>query len=420
MLADLEAQLQTDINPVEKAQVCLNIAEEYRKIGDWKTAQPYIEQALALQVPTLLGEATYQNARWYFTQAKWEEAEAVLQQAVEIFKTAHQTTEIGKCYNLIAALYTNQKIYPPALENFEQAIDWNVNTANTAQLGKVFYNLRVFLKMAMTPKNIEIFYLNWLEKAKSIDFPALLAFLHHNIGAYYQIEQYYDKAENHLEQALEMKLAHQIGYELGDTYYHLGSVHDQHQKYQTAIEYHVLALEHLLAGEAHDEVGIIVYYLQHSLGDCESPQIRQKGNELIAQAQARNLLPEISTEDTESITEALPQFHEDALPINLSFAESAAQVAERERTMSLTELQAQYQTSKSELPASAEKFAESAFYLLLKFRQTAQNAWFSKKKKQAAYEAQKAVVLAELTELQMNGEISTEVQTKIKQILAEI
>jgi len=404
----LQALADTETNE-QKTTYSLEIAKFLIEERDYPQAQRYASQTLPIALPAQVGEAYYQLARTLFMQGEAAEAQNALKQAIASFETKQQPKEVGKCYNLLGALFTNMQDFGVALQNFETAIEHNEASQNAEQLGKVFAHLSIFVRLAMPIKNVQAFYQNLL-----VDAPLMRkAYIEHNLGVFYRQENQAEKALNAFQKALAYKQDDNMTYELGETSYQLASLHDLKGAHEISFQFHLAALGQLLEEEKPAHVEMILYYLSHALTEDLDNDLRTHTLELINQASKKGFeIPKEATKTTIA-DDDLPTPHEDDAVVegDLNFASRLAEVAEIERNLSVEELAKYYATQQD---------VEIGVIWLKKLLGQYNNAWFGRKAKLKIYEDAKNQVLQDIATKLTNTELDTEERDMLESIKNEI
>lgn len=402
-LAEYLEALSTAETQAQKAEIATQIAKLLNDEGDYPQAQRYAEDALSVALPTHAGEAHYQRARALFMQEELEATKAEVGKAIASFEQNAQPHEVGKCYNMLGALYTNVHKFAPALENFEQAIEHNETSQNYDQLGRVFAHLAVFVRLAMPAKNIPVFYQNLLAEAS----PARQGYVHQNLGVFHRQEHEDDKALPTFETAFALLKDQPLTFGRGELAYQLASLYDLKGETNKAYHFYLEALALSLEEEKPERVELILYYFSHALEEVQDVEMSYRAQTLIAKAEEMGyrITPTEGHTDSNS-----PEETEDAT-LKVDFADKLAEVALLEKEFSAEQLQKQYTETED---------IEIGLILLKKLLNQYNNAWFGRKGKLKNYEDVKAQVLQDIATKLANPEIDAtkkEILEKVKKEL---
>lgn len=382
----------------EKGEIYFYLAQSYSKSEQKELAFNTFLQAREFDNSQLNGQIHQEVADFYFEEEDWDAAIENYQQAIAIHSANAADKALGRSYHLLAASYANQQQNKEALQSFEDAIVWVSKSGNIVEMGKIFYNLRIFLDNAMSFNNAYRFYQNMLENTESSD--PLRAFLNHNLGLWFERDGQKPEAHQSFEKALALKEKHGIKYELGSTYYHLGAHLDANNELDKAFEYHVLALEHMLSEKRYDELGILVYYLNSTLDDMPESELKARAIEKIAEAEKTGLITE---------TEADPSGEdEDDFLTDHKLADNLSKVAEQEQLPQASD--EAFENLKNNLPENAGEFAAVAWERLESLHHSYKNAWFSKKKKKKIFEENRDEILILMKEARRKAALDEEEQ----------
>jgi tetratricopeptide (TPR) repeat protein len=407
-LAEYLEALSTAETQAQKADIATQIAKLLNDEGDYPQAQRYAEDALSVALPTQAGEAHYQRARALFMQDELEATKAEVGKAIASFEQNAQPQEVGKCYNMLGALYTNVHNFAPALENFEQAIEHNETSQNYDQLGRVFAHLAIFVRMAMPAKNIPVFYQNLLADAS----PARKGYVHQNLGVFYRQEHQDDKALPAFETAFALLKDQPLTFGRSELAYQLASLYDLKGETDKAYHLYLEALALSLEEEKPERVELILYYFSHALEEVQDAEMLARAQSLIAKAEEMGykMLP---TEGRSQDIEAnLPTDDEVEIPTDVNFTDKLAEVARLEKDLSAEELGKQYTEAQD---------TEIGLIWLKKLLNQYNNAWFGRKAKLKNYEDAKAQVLQDIATKLANPEIDAtqkEILERVKKELA--
>lgn len=402
----LQALADTDVS--EKiADISTKIALLLNDEGDYPHAQRYAQDAVDAGLPTQKGEASYQLARALFMQGKTDPTIAAIEQAMAFFQANDQQKEVGKCYNMLGAYYTNGQDFQTALDFFEQAIEHNEKTQNYEQLERVFGHLAIFVRLAMPVKNILTFYQNLYEDA----LPAQKAFIKHNIGIFYRQEQKNEQALEAFQECLSILQDENIKYKLAETSYQIASLQDLKGEAEMAFHFYLAALGQSLEEENPERVEMILYYFSHALADVKEEELRNHVLILIKKAEEKGYkIP------TETPTEQIEENPDLAYPADepvkdLNFTSRLAEVAQLEKSLSIPELEKRYQETED---------VEIGLIWLRKLFSQYQNAWFGRKAKLKIYEDAKALLLQNIEKALQNPELSDTEKSLLQKVKTEM
>ncbi len=408
-LAEMLEALAKAQTAEQQAHQSIEIAKLLADEGDQPQALRYATQALALALPAQKGEAQYQVARMLFIDGELEAVKQAITQALAYFQAENQLAEVGKCYNMFGAFYTNTQEFALALSNFELAIQHNEASNNVTQLGKVLAHLAIFVRLAMPEKNIPLFYQNLLADAP----PTRTAFVHYNLGKYYRYLHQNKQALEAFEMALALKQDHNIKYGLAETSYQLASLHDLNGNTEISYHFHLAALGQFLDEEEKKtaQIELILYYLEQSLADIEDESIKQHTLKLLAQATEMGFKsPTEHTDEQQEESTVLPEYkHEEST--DLDFASRLKEVAQFEREMSAEELEKQYAQNKD---------IEIGLMWLKKRLNQYNNAWTGRKAKLKMYEDAKFMLLKDIDDQLAHQDIDSEEHKKLSAIKKEL
>jgi tetratricopeptide (TPR) repeat protein len=401
-LAEYLQALSTAETNEKKAHFATQIAYQLNEEGDYPQAERYAQDALKYALPTQQGEAYYQLARAFFMQENVEGLLPTIEQAKTTFETHNQLESVGKCYNMLGALYTNLHTYDKALENFELSIEHNEKTQNNKELGRVFAHLTIFVRLAMPAKNILIFYQNLLEGATE----ARKAFIHHNLGVFYRQEQQDAKALPEFQQALSLKQAENITYQLAETSYNLASLHDLRGESELAYHFYLAALGQSLQESKPERIELILYYLSHAVGDIQDEALQRHTYELMAKAQEKGY-GIASEESADQNEEVVADYRGEVMAQDLNFTDKLAEVAQLEKSFSAEELGKRYAETKD---------FEIGLIWLRKLLNQYNGAWFNRKAKLQLYADAKATLMQDLSNALASTDLSPEDRNTLEKI----
>ncbi|GAB4395412.1 MAG: hypothetical protein OHK0053_03020 [Microscillaceae bacterium] len=386
-LREVMAQCRAE-NDTEKAQfwleaaaahialpgdIALEMAEMLAEERSWVEALAYTEQALAQAPGPFTPSAYHQKLIALMQLSEVETAFAWAKEALEWLKQhPSEGPYEGKILHNLALLHLQQGQNAEALEYFEAAIRQQARHREYGPLRLSLTNLQIFIKEAMRPQNQLIFYNNHLAEARQENDDLRLALWHLYRGLWYDEEDQKEAAFEDYLQAEQLFAQLEVPDWKGELHYYLGTLYEEKNQHPEAIRRHLLALEAMLGAYPSASVGMVVYYLQKSQDDIQDPALRQKTQELLAEAQKRGLdvqadLAEAHVQEDESEDAHLPE-------------EEANDLAE----LSLPELESRYQQALQQPDSQA--FVSVALFYLDKLYEHYRTAWFSKKKKKETLE----------------------------------
>lgn len=386
-------------NESQLAEKHLALGKAYLEEGEAEKTKNHLEFVINGSEANLKGSAFHQLGNLFFRLDNLKSAKQHYQEAVNYYTNNEQYDELGNVYNLWASVYTQEKDFKTALPYFEKSIEINAKHLNFKELGKTFHNLRVLVSEGMSFKNQKVYYETLLEKE---NFKAAEAFITHNLGLWHYQEQEYEISQKYFEVSRQAKENQQVTYELGSDYYHLGSIFEMQGKKNEALDYHLMALEKMLAQKEYDFVGVTIYFLQHSQNEIKDEGKKAQIEKILQEAENQGIILQTSDEINLNPSEQTEEESE-----KIDFSKALSEVIKQESGKSLEET---YQILKAGLPDTAEQYAETAFDLVEKLQSNYQKAWFSKKSKKQAFEEKKAEVLEVLNQYPALNDWKTQIE----------
>jgi tetratricopeptide (TPR) repeat protein len=245
---DLELELATSLN---------NLALLYNSQGKYEAAEPLYQQALELR-KRILGEnhPEYANslnnlAGLYDSQGKYEAAEPLYQQGLELTKRilGENHPQYATSLNNLASLYYSQGKYEAAEPLYQQALELTkrILGENHPQYATSLNNLALLYNFQGKYEAAEPLYQQALELTKRIlgeNHPEYATSLN-NLALLYDSQGKYEAAEPLLQQALELRkrILGENHPQYATSLNNLAGLYDSQGKYEAAEPLYQQALE---------------------------------------------------------------------------------------------------------------------------------------------------------------------------------
>ncbi|MCX6584672.1 MAG: tetratricopeptide repeat protein [Candidatus Aminicenantes bacterium] len=179
----------------------------------------------------------------YQKQRQWEPALENYQQALQWYEKTGNHFELGGTYHQIGRVYEEQRQWEPALENYQQAFQWNEKTGNHFQLGSTFHQIGyIYAEQRQWDLALENYQqaLQWYEKTGN---HFQLGGTYHLIGRVYQEQRQWDPALENYQQAIQWNEKTGNHFQLGGTYHQIGRIYEEQRQWDPALENYQQALQ---------------------------------------------------------------------------------------------------------------------------------------------------------------------------------
>ncbi|HAS44940.1 MAG TPA: hypothetical protein DCS93_30950 [Microscillaceae bacterium] len=379
-ITDLEAKLANMPSDLSEGETHQQYKNWYRDLGEAYAEAKQAEKATQL-FEQLLNEgpqsyqalAAYELGKLALDESNYQMASERFNQAIASGKERNDEETLAKAQHAYAYLILqfgqNTPVQQAAFkQNIEEAIQLFRKQKKYENLGKAFMMLAGYAQAHLTMSEAIAHLQEMLAQAQNDQAPDLEGFIHYQLGMHYEADENSKDAFKHFEQALHLKNEHKITVDLGETYYHLGALHDDQGETEKAFEYNVTALRHMLEmTEMSTHIGMAVIFLQAGMESITNEDLKSEAATLLEQAKEKGLMPEEET--GEQLVYNEPKIGE--------VLEQTREQMEQAEGLALEELKENYETQKAALPKEAETFAETAYDLLVRLEEGIDRSVFS-------------------------------------------
>lgn len=219
----------------DKIDILSLLGAEYREAFIYPEAADAYRMAIALQ-ERLRGDNNAQAALWLGLGSVYE-LQKYLPAALTAYKKCQALTSdanIAIVFHQLGQVYRTQKNWVLALENYQQALEWEQRSNNESQTGRTYHSIGMLYEKqgqwALALDN----YSKALEWQQRSGDNSRLGNTYHQIGITYQRQGQWVRARESYEQALEWQKRVGNEFGMGGTYFQLGHLYAEKTLYTEA------------------------------------------------------------------------------------------------------------------------------------------------------------------------------------------
>jgi signal transduction histidine kinase len=239
----------------------------FRVTATYDSSEVYYKRAIDLlkaSGTTRYLPFTYKNmARLFFLQWRNQEAEEVLQKALELYESIGNRNGKADTYFVLADVSKNKAEFDKALKYVDDACSLTEETKDEfLQLHCLINRANVRYRLGEFPRALQT-YIEALGVLKTKDLPLLQAQLYGHIGDVYKALEENDVALKYYNEAL--KIAERVGikYEIGRAYGNIAQVYRSVKNFDKAVEYNDKSIN--IRAEINDEYGLSFCYTNQAM-----------------------------------------------------------------------------------------------------------------------------------------------------------
>ena len=194
-----------------------------------KTTEPY-------------GQYLIWYSRFLEQEAHWTEAQAVLEQAVEIFEQVGDSSELATCLNNLGTTYQQQGKFEQALSYYERALALSEQVGNPRNIALSFSNLGTIYRQQGKFEQALSYYKRESALNEQVGNPAEVARSLNNLGTIYQQQGKFEQALNYYERALIFREQISNPSDIAQSLNNLGFFYFSQKEFGHALKYFKRAL----------------------------------------------------------------------------------------------------------------------------------------------------------------------------------
>ncbi len=269
----------------EKAKLYVNIAENYRDMGDYKESINYADKGLDFSKEnsnercdllnekgwTLLrlgeheqakeefrnekelaekigeigkkGDVYYGLGALYYGEGDYETAEEYYKKSIDIYEKIDNKKDISSCFNNLALIYSVKGNMDKSLKNHKKSLEIKKEIGNKRKIAISLNNMgNLYLELGKTDKALNN-HKKSLKIKKDIGDKFGIATSYNNVSNIYLNKGKLEKAMEYQEKGLD--LSREIGYKKGSeiALHNIGEIHLRKGDLDTALEYYQKCLD---------------------------------------------------------------------------------------------------------------------------------------------------------------------------------
>ena len=192
-----------------------------RKIND-----SLINYSKALQNKEYLARGYRMGGTLDLLDGNYEDSEKNYLESLSIFKEMNNEKYESILYGNLATLYGRQRDVEKAIEYFKKSIDLNIKIGENFNNMNSFLNLGILASKAGNLHTATDYYINALEIAENKNSYHYIAYTNNSLANIYLKLLRFDKAEQHINDALKAGEKEENKYSLGETHNLFGWLYD--------------------------------------------------------------------------------------------------------------------------------------------------------------------------------------------------